>query len=143
MGYYVTSHYGFLIYPVISFLLGGLTNLVVLLTFKDNHTLVGASGVVYFLWGFWLVLYILIQKHISLNRRMMKVVAVGIFFLVPTTLVYNVSYLAHAVGLVFGVCAGTFYYIINRKLIISYQKKIVIEECSDESEYDDNPEIYH
>ncbi|MBL6991250.1 MAG: rhomboid family intramembrane serine protease [Bacteriovoracaceae bacterium] len=58
MGYYVSTYYGYWIYPLVSFLLGGVVNLIVLLTFKHDITLLGASGVAYFLWGFWLILYL-------------------------------------------------------------------------------------
>jgi membrane associated rhomboid family serine protease len=87
--------------------------------------LVGASGVVYFLWGLWLTLYLLIDRTVSLSRRFMKITAITILMLVPSTFEPGVSYMAHFLGLVCGVLWATTYYIFKRKRILSYDKFLI------------------
>jgi len=132
MGYFVSYNYGAIAYPVFGFVAGIFINLIVIAGYNDNTTLVGASGVVHYLWGFWLVLYIFIQRHVPLNRRLMKVTAVGIFVLAPTEFKPQVSYYAHAVGLALGILTAIPYYILNRKKFRSYEEWETIVEVIDE-----------
>jgi rhomboid protease GluP len=137
MGYFVNYHYGAKAYPIFGFIAGIFINLIVISDFSGNNTLVGASGVVYYLWGFWLVLYIFIQRHVSLNRRFMKVTAVGIFVLAPAEFKPQVSYYAHAVGLVLGVISGFAYYLKNRSKYHSYEIwEDVVEVIDPELEFE-------
>jgi len=121
MGYFVNYHYGTLIFPLSGFIAGIFINFIVISNYSMNTTLVGASGVVHYLWGYWLMLYIFIQHHIPLGRRLMKVTAVGIFILAPTEFKANVSYLAHFVGLILGILAGFCHYFLLREKIKSYE----------------------
>ena len=132
MGYFVNYHFGTIVYPIFGFVSGIFINLFVIWDHTGNWTLVGASGVVHYLWGFWFITYILIQSHIALNRRLMKVIAVGIFILVPTEFKANVSYLAHGIGIILGCFTGFLYFIVNRKKIKSYEVWKEIEEVVDE-----------
>lgn len=121
MGYFVYDHYRAWMFPALAFTVGVLINLIVIWTYPPEVSLVGASGVVYYLWGFWLILYICIQKHIPFIRRLMKVSGVGLFVLIPSEFHPNVSYYAHAVGLVLGIIFGLIYYLWNRKYIHSFE----------------------
>ena len=134
MSYYITSHYGAWVYPALSLLAGALINYIVLLSFKTNITLVGISGVVYFLWGFWLVLYLFIQRNQTLTRRILKITGVGVIILFPTSLTANVSYMAHFVGLVLGVIFAALYFILHRKYIYSFEESeyVVIRDFEQE-----------
>ena len=122
MGYFVYKHFGKIAYPLLGFVAGIFINLIVISTYPPQVTLVGASGVVHYLWGFWLVLYLLIQRHIGVNRRLMKITAVGVFILIPTEFRPQVSYLAHGVGLVLGIFCGLFYFYFNKRKIRSFEK---------------------
>lgn len=117
MGYYVAYHFKSIMFPITSFLVGILINLIVIWNFPPSTSLVGASGIVYYLWGFWLVLYLNIQKHVPLNRRFMKITGVGIMVLAPTEFRPQVSYYAHGIGLLLGVIIGILYYFFNKKRI--------------------------
>lgn len=134
MGYFVSYHYGTLMYPMLGFVAGILINFLVLLTHPPHVSLVGASGIVYYLWGFWLILYLMIQRHIPLHRRLMKITAVGIIVLVPTEFRPQVSYLAHGVGLGLGILFGFTYYLFNYKKIRSHE---VWEDIYEEIEEED------
>jgi len=129
MSYFIVSHYGLVIYPFLSFLMGAVINFIVLYFAKGELTIVGASGVVYFLWGFWLVLYLFIQRHISYSRRVINSFAIALIVLVPTTYSATTSYFAHFLGLVLGIINGICYYGIYRKEILSNEKfEVIIEE---------------
>ncbi len=121
MGYFVTYHYGAWVFPLLGFFSGAFINLIVLLTYPPEVSLVGASGVVYWLWGFWLFLYIKIQRHIPLLRRFMKITVVGLFVLLPTEFKSQTSYLAHAIGLLIGVLCGAVYFYLNSKRIFAHE----------------------
>jgi rhomboid protease GluP len=137
MGYFVNYHYGSLVYPLFGFISGIFINLYVIWDFSPQSTLVGASGVVHYLWGFWFITYLFIQTNISLNRRLMKVLAVGIFVLAPTEFKANVSYLAHGVGIVLGGGTGLIYFFLNREKIRSYEVwEPVYEEVDDDLNYE-------
>ena len=135
MGYFVNYHYGAITYPFFAFVAGIFINLIVISSFRGNSTLVGASGVAYYLWGFWLVLYIFIQRHVPLNRRLMKATAVGIFVLAPSQFKPQVSYYAHGVGLVLGMISGLAYYLKNRSKYHSYEVwKDIVEKIDPDLE---------
>lgn len=120
--YFVTAFFGFWVSPVLSFVAGGIINLLVLATFERNITLVGASGVVYYLWGYWLILFLLIERQISWPRRLVKVVGLFLILLVPTTYAPSTSYLAHYTGFVLGILSGGVAYPILRQKIIRHEK---------------------
>lgn len=140
MSYYITSHYGAWVFPTLSLLAGAIINYVVLLSFKSDISLVGISGVVYFLWGFWLVLYFFIQRNQTLTSRLLRISGVGVVILFPTSLTANVSYLAHFAGLVIGIIFAAFYFIINRKYIYSFERNehVVIRDFEQELKEESN-----
>lgn len=132
MGYFVNYHYGAFVFPFVSFLFGILINLIVIGNYSTETSLVGASGVVYWLWGFWLVLYIGIQRHISITRRLMKVSVVGLFVLVPSEFRAQTSYFAHGIGLLFGMIFGLVYFLINVKKFYASEVWTDVVEFEDE-----------
>lgn len=137
IGYFVNYHFGTVTYPILGFIVGIFINLVVIADFSRDITLVGASGIVYYLWGHWLVLYILIQRHIPLTRRLMKTVAISIVILVPGEFKPQTSYYAHAIGLLFGVLSGFAYFLRYRHKYQSYEKwESIVEPVNYELEYE-------
>lgn len=128
MSYYVYSHYGTKVYPLLSIFMGAIVNIFVLMTFEREISIVGISGVVYFLWGFWLYLFLRIQTQIRFTRRLMKVLIVGSFLLIPEAFEANVSHLAHFLGFVLGVLNALFYYSFNRDRIDSFERWEFVED---------------
>ena len=129
MGYFVASYYGGWVFPGVSFLAGGLINYLTISTHVQDVALVGASGVVYFLWGFWLVLFLFLERHVSVPRRLMKIAAISLAVLVPTSYQPNVSYLAHGIGLLVGVGVGMLYYIVKRTYLHSFEEyRTIVDE---------------
>lgn len=103
--YFTTSFYGLWILPA-AFLAGALVNMATLAWIGEDTVLVGASGIVYLLWGFWLSLYFLIQKNISIVGRILRTGAVFLVMLIPTTYSPSTSYFAHYFGFFVGLVAG-------------------------------------
>ena len=125
--YLLYGYFGFWIYPVAVMGLGSLTNYCSLLTYAGNVHLVGASGVVYLMAGFWLTLYVLVQRTRSLPKRLVHAVGIGLVVLVPTSLSANVSYRTHAIGCAIGVIAAIGYF-QSRKDKIRSLETVEIEE---------------
>ncbi|HEY7161555.1 MAG TPA: rhomboid family intramembrane serine protease, partial [Acidobacteriota bacterium] len=80
-------------------------------------TLVGASGVVYCMAGFWLTLFVLIERRYSIANRLMRSIGFFLIVFVPSTFEPTVSYRAHAIGFVLGILSAIMYFVINRKII--------------------------
>jgi rhomboid protease GluP len=144
MGYFVSHYFGSIMYPILGFLGGILINLIVIWDYPEHQSLIGASGIVHYLWGFWLINFLFIQKEITFARRFMKIIAVGIFILVPTEFKSNVSYYAHGVGLVLGLLFGLIYFLINRKRIKSYEQwEAIYDDEDDILDAEGNPKPYY
>ena len=119
--YLLYGYFGFWIYPVSVLVLGTLTNYGSLLTYAGNIHLVGASGVVYLMAGFWLTLYVLIQRTRSLPKRLLHAVGIGLIILVPTNLSPEVSYRTHVIGCALGVMAAIGYFQAKKEKIRSLE----------------------
>lgn len=142
--YFVSSFYGMKISVFLGFLMGMVINLVVISVYPPQTYLVGASGVIYYLWGFWLVLYVLIERHLSLVARILRVGAVFLILLIPTTYSPSTSYLAHYFGFLLGIIIGSIYFLFNYKRIQSYEFfEYRISELPRPEEYmgEEKPEI--
>lgn len=136
LSYFVAAFFGELKTIIISVTLGALTNFVVLNLYEPQVTLVGASGIVYLLWGFWLIHYLCIQTQMSLVSRLLRVGAIFFILLIPTTYSPQTSYLAHYVGFSLGLIAGFLHFWLNRqriKLAEQWDVRVVF----DTDEYDD------
>lgn len=136
--YFVSSFYGIKMAPVLSFIAGGLINFLTLKLYSSETTLVGASGVVYYLWGFWLVLYLHIERQTSLIRRILRVGAIFFILLVPTSYSPQTSYSAHFIGLLVGIIVGFIYYWINRTSLTAQEVYTYkeIPEFEDNEDYE-------
>jgi len=81
-------------------------------------TLIGASGVVFWMGGAWLALYVMIEVRRTLKQRLLRALGVGLLLFFPSEAFDpQVSYLTHAVGFAMGLVSGLLVYFINRKKI--------------------------
>ena len=85
--------------------------------YPPNIRVVGASGMLYLLAGAWLMLYVLVERRLSVLKRIVRVVGFFLVVLVPTSIRPEVSYRAHAIGLFFGICLGLAYFLARRDTI--------------------------
>lgn len=127
-------YFGIWVFPVLSFLVGGLINLIALKIYPPAVHLVGVSGVVYFMASFWLTLYVLIEKRQKLMVRFMHACAVSLIFLFPQVFEAKVSYLAHGLGFIFGVPLAITYYLLFKIKIHSKDQWEEIIHYNDEEE---------
>lgn len=134
--YFITSFYGVFISIGLSFTVAIISNFLVLSLYDSSTTLVGASGVVYYLWGFWMVLYLLLQRQYSLVNRFLRMGAVFLVLLVPTEYQKNTSYLTHYVGFGLGFVIGGGYYLLNKSKLLKSEVWRVKEVTDELTELD-------
>lgn len=127
----LTNYFGFWVFPVMSFLVGGIINLATLYFYPPSVHLVGVSGVVYFMASFWLVLYLLVERRQTIFVRLLHAFAVSLIFLFPEAFQPEVSYLAHGLGFLFGIPSGLIYYYVNEKKIRSKDEWVEIKKERD------------
>ena len=117
LAFLLNGYFGYWAFPVLSLLAGGLTNLIALFTYPESVTLVGASGVVYFMAAFWLTLYFFIERRRTVVRRINECLALTLVLLMPSTFEPHVSYRTHGIGYLMGVVFGVVYFLRNRQNI--------------------------
>ena len=119
--FFIYGYFGFTIFPMISLLLAAAVNALTIASYNPETSLLGASGLVYVLGGFWLSMYFLIQRQYLPMNRLIRVVGVALMLFAPTTFVPTTSYMAHGIGFLFGVSAATIYFFINKKNIRQHE----------------------
>ena len=129
--YFVSSFYGSIISVVLSFVVATITNFIVIKTYGGEINLVGASGVVYYLWGFWMILYMFLQRHYSIINRSLRMGAVFLILLIPNEYQPSTSYLAHYIGFGVGIVVGGLYFLIYKNKLLKAEKWSV-RQVSDE-----------
>lgn len=118
LAYLLYGYFGFWVFPVATTLLGGATNWIALWTYLPQPVrLVGASGAVYWMAGFWITMYILVERHYPLRRRLVRCIGVFLLVLLPTTVEPTVSYRTHWIGLALGVGFAIAYFLAFRDRI--------------------------
>jgi membrane associated rhomboid family serine protease len=60
--------------------------------------------------GFWLALYLMVERRSRLGRRLVRAVGFGAIVLVPTAFDPTVSYRTHFIGLVVGIALALAYF---------------------------------
>jgi rhomboid protease GluP len=126
--FFVFGYFGFGVFPLLSFFTAGIVNLLSISTYPPDVTLLGSSGLVYLLGGFWLTLYFFIQRQYGITNRLLRVVGIGAVIFFPTSFVPATSYRTHAIGFVFGTLMALAYFIKNKKKIQAYEVYKVIYE---------------
>jgi rhomboid protease GluP len=115
--YFINSYFGFYVFPILSVVMAAVVNVLSIYTYTNDIQLLGASGLVYFLGGFWLSLYFLIQRQYNVGNRILRVLGIGLVIFFPTSFVPNVSYRTHAIGIFLGILVGSIYFFKNKKTI--------------------------
>lgn len=123
---FLSRHFGLIFYPVLGILSAALANLLVLLTLPPEATLVGASGLVYWMGAAWITFYWLIEKRDSAALRLGKALMVGGVIFVPDVLRPNVSHMAHYLGASMGFLCALATYRSHRERILAAEKREVV-----------------
>ena len=102
LAFLIYGYYGPLAYPALTLVLGALVTAISLRTYPTETWLLGASGVVYLMAGFWLTLYLLVERRIPPKKRFVRAVGFGLIVLIPTAVEPAISYRTHLIGFVVG-----------------------------------------
>ncbi len=105
-GWLLKAYFGFITFPVISFIMGMVSNLATVALYDPGIKLVGASGMIYAMAALWLVFYMKYDTERRLPVRIFRAVGFVLVMLVPSTFEPQTSYLAHAMGFVAGIVTG-------------------------------------
>ncbi len=105
-GWLLRAYFGFLIFPVISFLIGIAGTLFTISLYEPQIRLIGASGMIYGMAALWLIFYIRFDTDHYPAMRIARVAVFIMVMLFPSTLHPQTSYLAHALGFATGVFTG-------------------------------------
>ena len=135
LSYLLYSYFGPFLFPFCALFAGSLTNLIALATYREGTELMGASGVVYWMSGFWLILYFQIDRRYSVTSRLLRCLGFALVTLIPETYKPQVSYRTHAVGFILGLLFGAFYFLFKR----DFFQKAEVWHDAEESFTDDTP----
>lgn len=138
LGFMLTGHFGVVTFPVLGILLGGLINYIVIQTMPPEVSLIGISGVVYWMGATWLTLFLFIDRRKSLRRRIALALFLTVVLFIPESYKPEVSYMSHFVGYTLGVITGVVIYHLRRAHIVAAEvKEIIYDTPEDEM----NPEF--
>jgi rhomboid protease GluP len=85
---YLLAHYFSLwLFPLIGFLLGGVINFIVVHYLGGNITIIGVSGVVYWMGAAWMSLSFFIDRRESMLARFLKLSGVSLILFFTTTFI--------------------------------------------------------
>ena len=118
----VYGYFGPIVYPFITVLGAAIVNVLTVSTYRPEVNLLGASGLVYLLGGFWLTMYLLIQRQYEMKYRVLRVLGFAAIVFFPSTFTQTTSYKAHALGFIFGIVIAIGYFILQRSQIRSHEE---------------------
>jgi rhomboid protease GluP len=119
--FFIYGYFGLSIFPFVSLGVAALTNIFAVASYEPQMNLLGASGLVYVLGGFWLTMYFLIQRQYLWMNRLVRVLGIAAIIFMPTTFVPSTSYRTHAIGFFLGIIMAVFYFLRNKEKIRSYE----------------------
>jgi rhomboid protease GluP len=117
LAYLLRGYFGPVAFPLLPVLMGAATTALTLPAYRPDTQLVGASGMVYAMAGFWLVLYLLVERRLRPAKRVLRATGFALVVLAPTVLEPRVSYRAHAIGFVLGTLVGAAFFALRRERI--------------------------
>ena len=117
LSFLVYGYYGPLVHPALTVPLGAIVTWLALLTYPLNTSLFGASGLVYLMAGFWLTLYLFIERRYPFGKRLFRAIGFALLVLAPASYQAEVSYRAHAIGFLVGVSVGATYFAIQKRTL--------------------------
>ncbi|UOF00954.1 rhomboid family intramembrane serine protease [Bdellovibrio reynosensis] len=128
-GYFLSGYFGLFVFPFLAILLGGLTNALTVATYAPDMKLIGISGVVYWMGGMWLVLYLLLDIQRTVLQRALRSIGVALAVFFPSTAFDpQISYKAHFIGFFLGIVSAIIYHRLNAaKFKAAVRTELVIE----------------
>jgi len=142
LSYLLYGYFGWKVFPVYIVIFSAFTNLLSLLTYPPHIRLLGASGGIYLMAGFWLTLYVGIDRRYPLGNRILRAVGFSLMVLFPTTLNADTSYRTHGFGFAVGIVFGLFYFFVHKNQM-RQAERYVVEEPEPEEEAQSPVGIIH
>ncbi len=144
-GYFLYGYFGLWVFPIGAILAGGLVQLLSLMTYPPGVNLIGMSGVVYWMGGFWLILYLNLDQQRTITQRWLRVLGVTLAIFMPSSAFDpQVSYRAHLIGFVMGALMGAGYYLWRQhEFLLALKTEVLVEEDHEDtiqSSYSTHPE---
>jgi rhomboid protease GluP len=128
LAYFVHGHFGGGALAVAALPGAALVNLLAIASYHRDIRLVGASGLVYLLAGFWLAMYVAIERQRGVVRRLLRAAGVGLMILFPTTFEPHVSYRSHAIGFALGILFAAVYFGVYHARIRAAEEVMIVAE---------------
>jgi membrane associated rhomboid family serine protease len=116
-GYLLHGYFGPVVYPFSVFALGILVNFVSIATYPAGTRLIGASGVVYLMAGFWLTLFVSTERRYSIPKRLLRSVGFALVMLISSTFDPAISHRTHGIGFFTGIVFGLIYFFKTKEKI--------------------------
>ncbi len=124
LAFLLYGYYGVTVYPGLTLLFGALVTGLSLKSYPAQTWLVGASGVVYLMAGFWLALYLMLERRVSIGKRLVRAIGFGVIVLVPTAFEPAVSYRTHLIGLLVGIGCAIAYFNKHKKRLRAAERVV-------------------
>jgi len=129
LGTFLTGYFGSWVFPLTAMAFGGMVNHFVLQSMPPGVAVIGASGVVYWMGGFWLTLYLLLDSRRRLSQRLLRAGGVSLGIFMPTEAFDpTISYSSHFIGFFFGIAFGLLYYAWRRPEFQSAEVREILWE---------------
>jgi rhomboid protease GluP len=138
LSFFLTGYFGPYFFPLAGLVIGGLINVAALMTMNPTTSLIGISGLVYWMGSVWLTLYLLIGTRESARRRLGKTLFIAAALFAPQTFEPNVSYIAHFMGFLFGIPSALLYYAANKQKFAQAEVYDYIFDDDDTDEHSGN-----
>lgn len=124
LAFLLYGYYGASVYPGLTLLFGALVTGLSLQSYPAQTWLVGASGVVYLMAGFWLALYLMLERRVSIGKRLVRAIGFGVIVLVPTAFEAAVSYRTHLIGFLVGIGFAIAYFTKHKKRLRAAERVV-------------------
>ena len=121
LSYLLYGFFGPWVFPTLTTLLGAGVNLISIWTYPPNTRLLGASGVVYLMAGFWITSYLLIHRKYSPWNRILRCSGFCLILLVPSSMDPTVSYRTHFIGFALGIGGAALLFICRKKWFRAFE----------------------
>lgn len=123
----LTNYFGLIVFPLLTLVAGALINLCVVMIYPPEASVLGVSGVIYFMVAFWLVLYIGIERGLTLRQKIIRTLGLALVEFMPEKFDSNISYLSHGLGFTLGIIFGIGYFYFFRADFRSFEVWKLIE----------------
>jgi membrane associated rhomboid family serine protease len=114
LSYLLYGYFGPVAYPALAVGGGVAVTALSLSTYPPMTILVGASGVTYLMAGFWLTLYLFVERRFSPVKRLLRSMGFSLIVLMPTVFEPTVSYRTHLFGFGVGMVLGLGFFHLSK-----------------------------